>query len=156
VPAAGAGSLGTRSPREETTKLVRVLITSGFRLMAESVAAKLVGVNGMAVSPCCGDFGEVARAILRRPPDLLLLDVYHDRNAALDLAVELRLKLPGLKILILGIGNTRDAVRCVEAACSGFTLVDCSLDELHDAIARVLRGEEVYPDPSRMDPTAPR
>ncbi|MCP4662782.1 MAG: response regulator transcription factor [bacterium] len=126
-----------------------MLIASGFRILAESLAANLNGVGGLAVSPCCGDFQEVAREITHQPPDLLLIDVYHDREAAFGLAVDLRLKLPELKIMVLGVADTRDARRCVEAACSGFVRFDCSLEQLREAIARVLRGEEVYPDPSR-------
>lgn len=132
-----------------------MLIASGFRILAESLAARMDGVDGLVVSPCCGDFKGMAREITHQPPDLLLIDVHHDRDAAFRLAVDLRLKFPELKIMVLGIANTGDALRCVEAACSGFVRVDCSLEQLRDAITRVLRGEEVYPDPSRRAAPVP-
>ncbi len=135
--------------------LAQVLVASGFRILAESLAARLNEVGGLAVSPCCGDSQEMAQEILQRPPDLLLIDVYHDRDAAFALAVDLRIKLPELKIMVLGVADTRDALRCVDAASSGFVRSDCSLKQLREAIVRVLRGEQVYPDPPRRASRVP-
>jgi two-component system response regulator DesR len=90
----------------------------------------------------------VLATALDTKPDVALLDIEMPGRSGLDVAAELRDRLPGCKVLILTTfarpGYLR---RAMEAGARGFLIKDGPVEELADAIRRVLAGQQVV-DPA--------
>ncbi|MCW2913407.1 MAG: DNA-binding response regulator [Actinomycetia bacterium] len=77
-------------------------------------------------------------------PDVALLDIEMPGRTGLDVAADLRAKLPSCKVLILTtFGRPGYLRRAMEAGASGFLVKDGPVEELAAAIRRVLAGEMV-------------
>ncbi|SFF01465.1 two component transcriptional regulator, LuxR family [Actinacidiphila alni] len=89
----------------------------------------------------------VAEALEARP-DVALLDIELPGRSGLDAAAELRKVLPECQVLILTtFGRPGYLRRAMEAGAAGFLVKDGPVEELADAVRRVLRGERVI-DPA--------
>jgi two-component system response regulator DesR len=89
----------------------------------------------------------VAEALEARP-DVALLDIELPGRSGLDAAAELRQRLPSCQVLILTtFGRPGYLRRAMEAGAAGFLVKDGPVEELADAVRRVLRGERVI-DPA--------
>src|SRR5690606_6525903 len=87
---------------------------------------------------------EVVPAALAARPDVALLDIEMPGRSGLDVAAELRDRLPSCKVLILTtFGRPGYLRRAMEAGARGFLVKDGPVEELAGAIRRVLRGELV-------------
>jgi two-component system response regulator DesR len=99
-----------------------------------------------AVTVDSGD--RVLAAALESGPDVALLDIEMPGKSGLDVAAELRAKLASCKVLILTTfarpGYLR---RAMEAGARGFLAKDGPVEELADAIRKVIAGKQV------IDPT---
>ena len=81
-------------------------------------------------------------------PDIALLDIELPGRGGLDAAADLRDRLPSCRVLILTtFGRPGYLRRAMEAGAAGFLVKDGPVEELADAIRRVLRGERVI-DPA--------
>jgi two-component system response regulator DesR len=91
-----------------------------------------------------GSGDEVLAAALETLPDVALLDIEMPGRGGLEVARELRERLPGCRVLILTtFGRPGYLRRAMEAGASGFVVKDRPVSELAGAIRRVLVGEHV-------------
>lgn len=90
----------------------------------------------------------IVEEALAARPDIALLDIELPGRSGLDAAAELREKLPSCRVLILTtFGRPGYLRRAMEAGAGGFLVKDGPVEDLADAIRRVLRGERVI-DPA--------
>lgn len=95
-----------------------------------------------------GDGAEALETALRTRPDVAVLDIEMPGRSGLDVAADLHRKLPSCKVLIVTtFGRPGYLRRAMEAGASGFLVKDGPIEDLVEAIRRVLAGEQV------VDPT---
>jgi DNA-binding NarL/FixJ family response regulator len=121
----------------------RLKIVGANKLMCECLAAALRTRGELIVTEAGGNLEATRSVVGRKAPDVLLVDASRSLAEVRGLVAEVT-RNPAVKVLLLGIGETRDGLRCMEAGASGFLPPEASLAELRAAIDKVRRGELVY------------
>lgn len=128
--------------------MIRVLLAEDQGMMRGAVALLLAMEDDIEVVAQVEAGDRVLAAALDAEPDVALLDIEMPGRSGLDVAAELRTRLPACKVLILTTfarpGYLR---RAMEAGASGFLIKDGPVEELADAIRKVLAGHQVV-DPA--------
>lgn len=128
--------------------MIRVLIAEDQGMMRDAIALLLGMEDDIEVVTKVSRGDEVLAAALEARPDAALLDIEMPGRGGLDVAAELRAKLPSCKVLIVTTfarpGYLR---RAMEAGASAFIAKDGPVEELADAIRRVVAGQQVI-DPA--------
>jgi two-component system, NarL family, response regulator DesR len=147
VPAASPGA-AQEPGGTEGVRRIRVLLAEDQGMMRGALAL-LLGLEDdieVVAQVAAGD-RIVAEALAVRP-DIALLDIELPGRSGLDAAAELRTRLPSCKVLILTtFGRPGYLRRAMEAGAAGFLVKDGPVEDLADAIRKVLRGERVI-DPA--------
>ncbi|MFC4534735.1 response regulator [Sphaerisporangium dianthi] len=128
--------------------MIRVLLAEDQGMMRGALAL-LLGLEDdieIVAQVAAGD--EVLAAALAHRPDVALLDIEMPGRSGLDVAADLRDRLPSCKVLILTtFGRPGYLRRAMEAGAWGFLVKDGPVEELAAAVRRVLAGERVI-DPA--------
>ena len=116
-----------RPPREATVDLIRA--EPGFRV--QTISAKLE---------------ELARAVRKTRPDLVLLNLARKGRGRLRFAAALHHAAPALPVIIMGMAPRReDVVSLVRAGVGGFIMAEAPFDTCVRTIVLVARGSQVLP-----------
>ena len=92
--------------------------------------------------------------VRQKPWDLLLLDISLPDKSGLDILQDLKLAQPDLPVLVLsGLGEEEFAVPALDAGASGFVSKTGPVQELNQAIQKVLGGGK-YVSPALADKLA--
>jgi len=124
--------------------VIRVLLAEDQGMM-RGVLAMLLGLeDDIEVVAQVGTGDEVLPAALQTKPDVALLDIEMPGRSGLDAAADLRGKLPSCKVVILTtFGRPGYLRRAMESGASGFLVKDSPVEELADAIRKILAGQQV-------------
>jgi two-component system response regulator DesR len=124
--------------------LIRVLIAEDQAMIRGALAALLSTEADIEVVAQVERGDRVVEEALRTKPDVALLDIEMPGQDGITAAAELRVQLPGCRVLILTVfGRPGYLRRAVDAGVSGFLLKDAPPDELASAIRRTAKGEKV-------------
>ncbi|MFF2973068.1 response regulator [Streptomyces albidoflavus] len=135
----GAGGLG---------KPVRVLLAEDQGMMRGALALLLGMEPDLEVVAQVGSGDEVVSAALEQRPDVALLDIEMPGLSGLEAAALLRDHLPGCRVvMVTTFGRPGYLRRAMDAGAAGFVVKDGPVEELAEAVRRVLRGETVI-DPA--------
>jgi len=128
--------------------MIRVLLAEDQGMMRGALAMLLGLEDDMEVVAQVPAGDQVVAAALEHRPDIALLDIEMPGRSGLDVAADLRKKLPSCKVLILTtFGRPGYLRRAMEAGAGGFLVKDGPVEELADAIRKVLAGQQVI-DPA--------
>ncbi|GAB3895183.1 response regulator [Microbispora bryophytorum] len=128
--------------------MIKVLLAEDQGMMRGALALLLGLEEDIEVVAQVGHGDEVVDTALRTRPDVALLDIEMPGRGGLDSAADLREHLPGCAVLILTtFGRPGYLRRAMEAGARGFLVKDGPVEDLADAVRRVLRGERVI-DPA--------
>ncbi|MEW1862341.1 response regulator transcription factor [Streptomyces sp. NBC_00669] len=137
---------GGRGERGEQP--VRVLLAEDQGMMRGALALLLNLEDDIEVVAQVEAGDRIVAEALDARPDIALLDIELPGRSGLDAAAELREKLPSCRVLILTtFGRPGYLRRAMEAGAAGFLVKDGPVEQLADAIRKVLRGERVI-DPA--------
>jgi two-component system, NarL family, response regulator DesR len=128
--------------------VIKVLLAEDQGMMRGALALLLGMEDDIEVVAQVEAGDRVLAAALEAAPDIALLDIEMPGRTGLDVAGDLRAQLPACKVLILTTfarpGYLR---RAMEAGASGFMIKDGPVEELADAIRKIMAGQRVI-DPS--------
>ncbi|MFE9041212.1 response regulator [Streptomyces sp. NPDC007818] len=136
-------------PRDHRpVKSIRVLLAED-QGMRRGALALLLGMEAdIEVVAQVGRGDEIVERALLARPDVALLDIELPGRSGLDAAAELRDEVPDCRVLILTtFGRPGYLRRAMEAGAAGFLVKDGPVEELAEAVRKVLRGETVI-DPA--------
>ncbi|MDX3312288.1 response regulator transcription factor [Streptomyces sp. ME08-AFT2] len=136
-------------PRDRRpAKSIRVLLAEDQGMMRGALALLLGLEADIEVVAQVGAGDRIVEAALLHRPDVALLDIELPGISGLDAAAELREQTPDCRVLILTtFGRPGYLRRAMEAGTAGFLVKDGPVEELAEAIRRVLAGETVV-DPA--------
>ncbi|MEW2632504.1 response regulator transcription factor [Streptomyces sp. NPDC048389] len=135
-------------PAYRPTRSVRVLIAEDHGMARGALALLLRMEPDLDVVAQVGRGDAVVHAALTYRPDVALLDVELPVRSGLDAAADLAREVPDCRVLILTtFGRPGHLRRAMEAGAAGFLVKDGPVEELAQAIRRVLTGETVV-DPA--------
>ncbi|MEU6434987.1 response regulator transcription factor [Streptomyces albidoflavus] len=129
-------------------KSVRVLLAEDQGMMRGALALLLGMEPDLEVVAQVGSGDEVVSAALEQRPDVALLDIEMPGLSGLEAAALLRDRLPGCRVvMVTTFGRPGYLRRAMDAGAAGFVVKDGPVEELAEAVRRVLRGETVI-DPA--------
>ncbi|UYQ61821.1 response regulator transcription factor [Streptomyces peucetius] len=136
-------------PREHRPAAsVRVLLAEDQGMMRGALALLLGMEPDIDVVAQVGRGDTIVEAALTSRPDVALLDIELPGRSGLDAAADLAREVPDCRVLILTtFGRPGYLRRAMEAGAAGFLVKDGPVEELAQAIRRVLTGETVI-DPA--------
>jgi two-component system response regulator DesR len=128
--------------------MIRVMLADDQPMMRAALA-QLLGMEDDIEVVAQADAGDRALATaLETRPDVALLDIEMPGRSGLDVAADLHAQLPACKVLILTtFGRPGYLQRALDAGASGFLVKDGPVEELADAIRKIMAGQQV------IDPT---
>lgn len=109
------------------------LVRQGLRAMLESAGHVVVGDTG--------ELTAALAAIVRDPPEVVLLDLHLGNRSGLELLVELVRRHVTAKVIVVSMSRrTRDLAEAMRLGAQGYVLKDSGREKLLAAIAAVLAG----------------
>jgi two-component system nitrate/nitrite response regulator NarL len=122
---------------------VRLVLCDDHRLLAEALATALQAhgheVVAVATTPEAG-----YRAVVEHHPDVCLLDVGFPGASGLDVIARITSAYHGCKVLMLSGRSNPDMVNAaLTAGAAGFVLKEQGIDQILQALDRVLEGQAV-------------
>jgi two-component system, NarL family, response regulator DesR len=128
--------------------VIRVLLAEDQGMMRSALALLLGMEDDIEVVAQAESGDRVLAAALDARPDVALLDIEMPGRGGLDVAADLRARLPECKVVILTtFGRPGYLRRAMEAGASGFLLKDAPVEDLAGAIRKVLAGQRIV-DPA--------
>ena len=128
--------------------MIRVLLAEDQGMMRSALALLLGMEDDIEVVAQVESGDRALAAALDARPDVALLDIELPGRSGLDVAADLRARLPECRVLMLTtFGRPGYLRRAMEAGARGFLLKDAPVEELASAIRKVLAGQQVV-DPA--------
>ncbi len=128
--------------------MIRILLAEDQGMMRSALAMLLGMEDDIEVVAQVSNGDQVVPEALATRPDAALLDIEMPGRSGLDAATELRDKLPSCRVIILTtFGRPGYLRRAMEAGASGFLIKDGPVEDLADAIRKVVVGQQVI-DPA--------
>lgn len=121
----------------------RVLMVGRHRLFRECLAASLETRERVRVVAQVGELAEAERWMEGEgAAEIVLVDLSRPEDVPMDRLARLARNRNGSRVVVLGLAEEEhDFMRCVEAGASGYVLQSSSLDDLEEALERVMAGE---------------
>lgn len=121
--------------------MIRLLIADDHPVVREGLRRIVGDCSDMKVMAEAGDGDEVLRLLACTEVDVLLLDISMPGPPFLDLLPSIKLRRPGLRVLVLSVyAEDQYALRALRAGAAGYLTKEHSSDELAEAIRRIYRG----------------
>ncbi len=128
--------------------MTRVLIADDHALVREGIIAFLKMCDDIEIVGEASDGIEAVQITEKLKPDIVLMDINMPKLGGLEATLEIKKRVPEVKILILTQYDDREYIsRLLKAGISGFILKKAAGTELINAIRAVKRGE-LYLHPS--------
>ncbi len=128
--------------------MIKVLIADDHALVREGIIAFLKLADDIEVVGEASDGIEAVHKTEKLRPDVVLMDINMPKLGGLEATLEIKRKMPEVKILVLTQYEDREYIsRFLKAGVSGYILKKAGGSELVSAIRAVKRGE-LYLHPS--------
>ena len=126
--------------------MIRLLLVDDHPAMRTGLAAVLAAEPGMVVLGAVASADELAPALHRTKPDVVLLDYHLPSSDGLVLCRVLKRSVPAPGVLLYSAyADASLAIPAILAGADGLLNKAAPAKDLYDAIRRVARGERVLP-----------
>lgn len=128
-----------------STKKTTIYIVDDHQIMVDGIKALLLNnktfdVVGFNTSPL-----KARTEIETLNPDILITDINMAELSGIQLAKELKEKLPALKMLALSMHGDRNTIsEMLEAGIQGYVLKNTGMEELTNALTRIAGGQMFF------------
>lgn len=131
-----------------TEPTIRVLVADDHAVVREGIRHVLEREPGFEVVAEAANGSEVLPLAERHRPDVAVLDISMPGESGIQVAAQLRQRLPDTRILILSMyDNAEYVLESVRAGAHGYILKDTAATELRRAIRAVQNGEAFLSPP---------
>lgn len=121
--------------------IVQIVLVDDHLLVRAGIRALLESLPGYQVVAECIDGEEALAQIDSLHPDVVLLDIAMPGISGIEVARQVRISKPDVRILILSSVDRREVVeQAFEAGADGYLLKDFLLSELQQALLAVIAG----------------
>jgi DNA-binding NarL/FixJ family response regulator len=124
--------------------MIQVLIVSQQVLFRQGIERSLSGIEDIEISGTTGVNAEVLSAIDIMPPDVVLVDIDAPSDSGLQLAHNVKQRLPNIGVVVLTSSyDDTQLFQALKAQASAYLSKEVTVDKLVDTIRRVAHSE--YP-----------
>lgn len=125
---------------------ISVLIVDDHSIVRQGIISLLEDEEDIIIAGEASDGDEVANALEKLKPDVILLDLTMPRMSGLEVIKQILPVYPKVRILVFSMHNNPDYILAsVTQGASGYLLKDTSRDEILTAVRSVAQGELYYP-----------
>jgi DNA-binding NarL/FixJ family response regulator len=122
--------------------IVQIVLVDDHLLVRAGIRALLESLPGYQVVAECVDGEEALAQINNLHPDVVLLDIAMPGISGIEVARQVRISKPDVRILVLSSVDRREVVeQAFEAGADGYLLKDFLLGELQQALLAVIAGD---------------
>ena len=122
--------------------MIKVAITDDHPLIINGIKELLERLVDVQLTGSFNNIRETNEGLMNELPDVLLLDINLPDGDGIAFCKELKKKYPSVQVLALTTYHQNVMVKnMMRNGASGFLLKNTSLEELHEAIETVHRGE---------------
>lgn len=126
---------------------IRLLIADDHGIILDGFSAIVRDIEDMEVVATASDGRSAVRLAKSEKPDVVILDICMPELNGIDAARQIKLDMPGIKIISLSMHTRRKYVDgMLKAGASGYILKSCAFEEIEWAIRAVMAGK-VYISP---------
>lgn len=123
-------------------KKVKILIVDDHPVFRAGIKLALDFIENIKIIGETGDGEEAISLTHRLIPDVILLDISINTKSGLQVAKELLVKHPNIKIIFLTMHKEEDILNSAfSIGASAYLLKDDAMDEISNAIEAVLKGK---------------
>lgn len=122
---------------------IRVVIAEDQVMVLDALAALLEMEGDIAVVARARDGKSALEAVLTEKPDVFITDIEMPGMSGLEVAAQLKGRLPVRIVIVTTFARTGYLRRALEAGAAGYLLKDRPARELADAVRRVHQGLRV-------------
>ena len=127
---------------------IRVLVVDDHSVVREGIRHVLEGGEGFLVVAEAANGAEALDRATAERPDIVLLDLSMPGISGLDVVRQLRVRLPGTRVLILSVHDDREYVlESVRVGAHGYLRKDSSPADIRRAIRVVHAGDSFFSPP---------
>lgn len=124
---------------------LKVAIVDRQRVFADALVFRLQNEAGIEVVCSADDIGQAAAAVIASRPDVVILDAELPEGRTFDIAVEIRRRLEGARILFLTQGTADLLIdQALRLKADGILSRDEPLRNLVDGIRRAASGQTTF------------
>jgi DNA-binding NarL/FixJ family response regulator len=129
---------------EAATRPIRVLVVDDHEVLSGSLALVVDAEKDMESVGIARDLGEARTRVVKRAPDVILLDRRLPDGDGIEAIAELRQLRPEAKVVVLTASdNDQVLVQAIEAGASGFLSKSRGIGEVIGAVRAAAAGEAV-------------
>jgi two-component system, NarL family, nitrate/nitrite response regulator NarL len=138
------------------TGTIDILLVDDHQLVRDGLRLRLEAIDGFSVVGEANDMSTALRVIERLEPHLVLTDLSMKGGSGVALTREIRLRHPGMHVLVLSMHNNAEYMAEARAAgASGYVLKDAPATEIIAAIHTILGGGTYFNDHLKQVAGAP-
>lgn len=127
------------------TQAIHLLLVDDHPLVRDGLRLRLESLPGLAQIYEAGDAGEALQIARRHPLTHALIDINLGEISGLQLAAQLSQELPQIGLIMLSMHDRQEYVnQALQAGAQAYVLKDAPAQEIIEAIAAVLRGEQYF------------
>jgi DNA-binding NarL/FixJ family response regulator len=139
---------------EEINQKIKLLIADDHQLFNDGMKMLLSLEDHLEVAGQVFNGRDIINSVARLQPDIILLDINLPIINGMDVAADLILNFPRLKIIMLSMYNDRKFVEdCQKLGVHGYILKNSGVEEVLTAIEKVMAGQKYYEAKLILSPT---
>lgn len=124
--------------------MISIVIAEDQTMMRQALTSLLDLEQDLTVVAGVGRGDEVGEVVREHAPDVVLLDIEMPGTSGLDAIADVRRMSPGTAIIVVTtFGRAGYLRRAMDAGARGFLVKDDPVEQLADAIRRVIAGDTV-------------
>src|ERR1051326_3265371 len=128
--------------KEKTRAKPRIVVLDDHPLLGDALMQLLCSQQDVECIGTADNTDDAKRLVSNSRPDLMILDLRLKSGDALELIKSLRVERPELKVLVLSqYDEMLFAERVLRAGASGYVMKENAVDEILNAVRRVLAGD---------------
>lgn len=129
-------------------KKIKLAIVDDHQIVIDGLLSLLNGHHGFEVACTTTDSSSVVSLLQKQPVDILLTDVMMPGLNGAELAKQVKLKFPGIKILALSMSGQGDVVNAMieDSDIAGYVLKNIGKQELIKALEKIAGGGIYFSD----------
>lgn len=128
-------------------KITKLFLVDDHQVLRESLKYLLSQEEDLQIIGCADDGLDLEAKLAEDVPDVVLMDLSMPRRDGFETTKALKKQFPGIKIIVLTMHKSENTVaRAFRCGCNGYVLKNNALEELIDAIRKVMDGDVFVSD----------
>jgi len=125
--------------------MIRLAIAEDHQSLIDGIKLLLEYEDAISIVGTANDGEALLEIVEKKQPNVVLTDIRMPKMDGIEATKQIKKKYPKINILAFTMFEQTEAIQqMIEAGASGYILKNSSLDEVHNAILAVAKGEKYF------------